>query len=194
MMEYSVAVIIPLLRACRRAERCRQGGGVSGVHAHAQKHGQRTGGLHDEELHTDDDQGVLHAHKLASLSFAKILLNSCHRSRPLPAARNAGVEGFCSSSASCQRPELCKLQIIWHWRRGELVNGVQVPEHTWGEDVKVYLNDYDSWSNGLFGDARSMANYRHIEVAWMRQRSYTRWALEALEEGSSAVRDQQSFS
>ncbi|CAL8470098.1 g9640 [Coccomyxa elongata] len=63
---------------------------------------------------------------------------------------------------------------------------VKVPEHTWGPDVKVYLNDYANWSNDLFEAVRSSENYNYMEAAWTRQRSYTRWALEALKEGSSA--------
>lgn len=65
---------------------------------------------------------------------------------------------------------------------------MQVPEHTWGPDAKVYLNDYANWSNELFEAVRSSENYNYMEAAWTRQRSYTRWALEALKEGSSAVR------
>ena len=65
---------------------------------------------------------------------------------------------------------------------------LQVPEHTWGPDVKVYLNDYDNWSNELFEAVRGSENYNVMEAAWTRQRSYTRWALEALKDGSSAVR------
>ena len=26
----------------------------------------------------------------------------------------------------------------------------QVPEHTWGEDIKIYLDDYANWTNAQF--------------------------------------------
>lgn len=27
---------------------------------------------------------------------------------------------------------------------------LQVPEHTWGEDIKIYLDDYVNWTNAQF--------------------------------------------
>ncbi|KAK9915574.1 hypothetical protein WJX75_001002 [Coccomyxa subellipsoidea] len=62
---------------------------------------------------------------------------------------------------------------------------IKVPEHTWGPDVKVYLNDYDNWSNDLFAEMRGMDNYQYMEDAWTRQASYSEWAMQALEWGSS---------
>jgi hypothetical protein len=57
-----------------------------------------------------------------------------------------------------------------------------VPEHTWGVDIKTYLPDYADWSNAQL-DAQ-LANktdmFIYTETAWTRQRSYTRYALQAL--------------
>ena len=60
---------------------------------------------------------------------------------------------------------------------------MQVPEHTWGVDIKVYLNDYANWSNEELQAqiAGRSPNYMYCVDAWIRQRSYTRWALEALD-------------
>lgn len=68
-----------------------------------------------------------------------------------------------------------------------VANAAQVPEHTWGPDVKVYLNDYDNWSNDLFAEMRGTDNYQYMEDAWTRQASYSEWAMQALEWGSSEV-------
>ncbi len=62
---------------------------------------------------------------------------------------------------------------------------LQVPEHTWGPDVKVYLNDYTNWSNDAFAAVQGQQNYIYMTNAWTRQASYNRWALEALKEASS---------
>ncbi|EIE25882.1 hypothetical protein COCSUDRAFT_46416 [Coccomyxa subellipsoidea C-169] len=62
---------------------------------------------------------------------------------------------------------------------------IKVPEHTWGPDVKVYLNDYTNWSNDAFAAVQGQQNYIYMTNAWTRQASYNRWALEALKEASS---------
>ena len=54
-------------------------------------------------------------------------------------------------------------------------------------DIKTYLPDYATWSNAQLDLA--LANrtdmFIYTEAAWTRQRSYTRWALQAL--GSSSA-------
>ncbi len=62
---------------------------------------------------------------------------------------------------------------------------MQVPEHTWGVDTKIYLGDYSSWTNAQLQAqiAAHQPNYTYTIDAWIRQRSYTRWALEALDAG-----------
>jgi hypothetical protein len=63
----------------------------------------------------------------------------------------------------------------------------QVPEHTWGVDIKTYLPDYANWTNTEFeGQLAGRAeDYVYTQGAWTRQRAYTRWALQAL--GTSAA-------
>ena len=60
---------------------------------------------------------------------------------------------------------------------------MQVPEHTWGVDIKIYLDDYSSWTDAQLQAqiAAHQPNYTYTIDAWIRQRSYTRWALEALD-------------
>ena len=62
---------------------------------------------------------------------------------------------------------------------------MQVPEHTWGVDTKIYLDDYSSWTDAQLQAqiAAHQPNYTYTIDAWIRQRSYTRWALEALDAG-----------
>ena len=61
--------------------------------------------------------------------------------------------------------------------------GMQVPEHTWGVDIKIYLDDYADWSNEELQRQIAARDPRYVYTvdAWIRQRSYTRWALEALD-------------
>ena len=60
---------------------------------------------------------------------------------------------------------------------------MQVPEHTWGVDIKIYLDDYANWTNAELQRQIATREPRYIYTidAWIRQRSYTRWALEALD-------------
>ena len=62
-------------------------------------------------------------------------------------------------------------------------SGLQVPEHTWGVDIKIYLDDYSDWTNAELQRQIAARDPRYMYTidAWMRQRSYTRWALEALD-------------
>lgn len=58
----------------------------------------------------------------------------------------------------------------------------QVPEHTWGLDTKKALPDYRNWSNAAFHAALDDGNVAFIDTAaaWVRQRGYMRWSLDAL--------------
>ena len=60
---------------------------------------------------------------------------------------------------------------------------MQGPEHTWGVDIKVFLDDYADWTNTELQAQIAAHNPRFVYTidAWIRQRSYTRWALEALD-------------
>lgn len=58
----------------------------------------------------------------------------------------------------------------------------QVPEHTWGVDIKATIADYANWSNKQFHDllASRAQNFENAVVSWQRQARYVDWALEAL--------------
>ncbi|CAL5218578.1 g272 [Coccomyxa viridis] len=60
---------------------------------------------------------------------------------------------------------------------------IKVPEHTWGVDIKIYLDDYADWTNTELQRQIAAREPRFVYTvdAWIRQRSYTRWALEALD-------------
>jgi len=61
---------------------------------------------------------------------------------------------------------------------------LKVPEHTWGNDIKKSLAEYDpeSWTNAKFRAALASGkeNYARTVEAWRRQRAYLKWAVEAL--------------
>ena len=59
---------------------------------------------------------------------------------------------------------------------------IQVPEHTWGLDVKTHLHDWVNYSAASFQSARSGENYRKMEASWEEQRRYLTDAVAALPE------------
>jgi hypothetical protein len=64
---------------------------------------------------------------------------------------------------------------------------LKIPEHTWGVDTKEYPGDYSRWSNIELKDALE-SNVKEFTVAvesWHRQRAYTQWAVEELQEASA---------
>ena len=66
---------------------------------------------------------------------------------------------------------------------------LQVPEHTWGVDVKTDLADDVSWSNAAFHAALAKNQDDHYGVtvqSWQRQAGYLDWAVAAL---TPAMRD-----
>lgn len=58
----------------------------------------------------------------------------------------------------------------------------QIPEHTWGADVKAAMPDYRNWSNADFHGALAAGRYSDAVHCWRRQRAYLDWGLEALSE------------
>jgi Domain of unknown function (DUF5054) len=61
-------------------------------------------------------------------------------------------------------------------------NARQIPEHTWGADVKAAMPDYRNWSNADFHTALAAGHYSDAVHCWRRQRAYLDWGLEALSE------------
>lgn len=56
----------------------------------------------------------------------------------------------------------------------------QVPEHTWGADVKKAMPDYRNWTNADFHTALATGAYEDAVHCWKRQRAYLDWGLQAL--------------
>eukprot|EP00884_Botryococcus_braunii_P006941 jgi/Botrbrau1/16248/Bobra.0066s0033.1 len=58
----------------------------------------------------------------------------------------------------------------------------EVPEHTWGPDVKTFLPDFHNWDNPAFHARLEMKEsiYMDVTYAWQRQRSYIQWAADAI--------------
>jgi len=57
---------------------------------------------------------------------------------------------------------------------------LKIGEHTWGLDVKTFLNDTQNWTNVQFEAARSQPNYQLLVEAWIEQRSFLYNAVAAL--------------
>lgn len=55
-----------------------------------------------------------------------------------------------------------------------------VPEHTWGLDIKVHLNDFTNYAAPQFKAQREADNFRKVEASWQEQRAYLDRAVEAL--------------
>lgn len=54
-------------------------------------------------------------------------------------------------------------------------------EHTWGKDVKTYLNDWVNWDNKAFVAHLNTSPYQDMIASWVEQRSWgIRYPLEAL--------------
>lgn len=58
---------------------------------------------------------------------------------------------------------------------------LMVPEHTWGMDEKLYLDDYATYARAQFEDARQRPNFRTFAASWAEQRAYLDAALAALD-------------
>jgi hypothetical protein len=56
-----------------------------------------------------------------------------------------------------------------------------VPEHTWGMDEKIYLDDYQNYTRAQFDSVRASPRYQTFAASWAEQRAYIDSALAALE-------------
>ena len=54
---------------------------------------------------------------------------------------------------------------------------IMVPEHTWGMDTKLYLNDPEHYDKASFNEVRAQGRYDVIEASWEEQRDYVRNAI-----------------
>lgn len=57
---------------------------------------------------------------------------------------------------------------------------LQIPEHTWGLDVKTHLADYENYRTDLFNAVRAQPNFQKLEASWQEQRAYVDEAVDAL--------------
>eukprot|EP00027_Filamoeba_sp_ATCC50430_P016410 CAMPEP_0168573388 /NCGR_PEP_ID=MMETSP0413-20121227/18503_1 /TAXON_ID=136452 /ORGANISM="Filamoeba nolandi, Strain NC-AS-23-1" /LENGTH=745 /DNA_ID=CAMNT_0008606625 /DNA_START=90 /DNA_END=2324 /DNA_ORIENTATION=- len=53
-------------------------------------------------------------------------------------------------------------------------------EHTWGLDVKTFLDDWENWSNEQFESVKQNDNYQLLVNAWVEQRDYVYNAIQIL--------------
>ncbi|MFL5659483.1 MAG: DUF5054 domain-containing protein, partial [Ktedonobacteraceae bacterium] len=58
---------------------------------------------------------------------------------------------------------------------------LMIPEHTWGMDVKRYLDDWTHYLPAQLRSVRQQENFRQIEASWQEQRIYLHDAIAALE-------------
>ena len=56
-----------------------------------------------------------------------------------------------------------------------------IPEHTWGGDEKVFLNDRYNYKRELFDIAKNTEKYKNFEKTWEEQRGYISKAVDALD-------------
>lgn len=64
-----------------------------------------------------------------------------------------------------------------------------VPEHTWGMDIKVHLNDHVSFSADEVAAQRDTPRFRKVARSWDEQRGYVRAALKTLDAPRRAEAD-----
>src|SRR5262249_22530324 len=57
---------------------------------------------------------------------------------------------------------------------------IMVPEHTWGMDIKLHLNDFEHYAREPFNVARNRPNFQKFESSWQEQRDYLEMAVNAL--------------
>jgi hypothetical protein len=57
---------------------------------------------------------------------------------------------------------------------------LMVPEHTWGMDIKTHLEDFATYAQPAFTQARQSPNFQRVERSWDEQRQYLRDAVSAL--------------
>jgi hypothetical protein len=65
-------------------------------------------------------------------------------------------------------------------------NLLLVAEHTWGKDVKLYLDDWEHWHRKDLESLRTTAVCRSFEESWNEQRAYLDRAVECLPAGLRA--------
>jgi hypothetical protein len=57
---------------------------------------------------------------------------------------------------------------------------LMIPEHTWGLDEKMHLDDYVNYDAASFRKARKLPHFQKFESSWAEQRGYLTSALDAL--------------
>jgi hypothetical protein len=88
-------------------------------------------------------------------------------SDPLKTAKYRAMQrefDACISDGSCDKSD----PRVMNFTTQFLKNG----EHTWGEDVKLFLNDTKNWYNEDFNAVKHQPNYDAIINSWREQRMY----------------------
>src|SRR5262249_34195 len=57
---------------------------------------------------------------------------------------------------------------------------MMLPEHTWGMDIKMHLNDYEHYARDHFNTARTRPNFQKFQSSPPGQRDYLKTAVDAL--------------
>eukprot|EP01114_Cavostelium_apophysatum_P014791 TRINITY_DN3921_c0_g1_i1.p1 TRINITY_DN3921_c0_g1~~TRINITY_DN3921_c0_g1_i1.p1 ORF type:complete len:770 (+),score=169.72 TRINITY_DN3921_c0_g1_i1:47-2311(+) len=98
-------------------------------------------------------------------------------SDPLKAAQFRAISRV--RSACLQTPVCQEIKNTSQWRNFDLLL-MKVAEHTWGLDVKTFLNDWGNWSNAAFEKVRTLPNYELMINSWIEQRQFIVNAVAAL--------------
>eukprot|EP01116_Phalansterium_solitarium_P008699 TRINITY_DN22658_c0_g1_i1.p1 TRINITY_DN22658_c0_g1~~TRINITY_DN22658_c0_g1_i1.p1 ORF type:complete len:757 (+),score=184.44 TRINITY_DN22658_c0_g1_i1:92-2362(+) len=89
----------------------------------------------------------------------------------------ARVQAKCVESKKCRfdDPTFANFSRIFY----------KVYEHTWGMDVKNFLDDWSDWSNEDFQRMLNTTNYTRMTDSWDEQRAYISYAVTALSANAS---------
>ncbi|XP_062498804.1 uncharacterized protein LOC134176140 [Corticium candelabrum] len=80
--------------------------------------------------------------------------------------------------SNCLQQKQCSLTDYRFFNFSRLL--IKGAEHTWGNDVKKYLNDYKNWHNDQFHALLDKPNYVAMVTSWQEQRD---WAINYAVEG-----------
>lgn len=83
--------------------------------------------------------------------------------------------------SECEEQEKCSITDYRFFNFSRLL--IKGAEHTWGYDVKKYLNDFKNWHNDQFHPLLNKPNYVGMVRSWQEQRNWSiAYSIEALED------------
>ncbi|MBN2354757.1 DUF5054 domain-containing protein [candidate division KSB1 bacterium] len=148
------------------------------------------------EIYSDLQQQFPNALIVAStLNKVAEDLNKIHKNLPVVTQElgDTWIHGVASDPWKISRfRELCRLRKAW-LKNGEFSLGdsidfgfglplLMIAEHTWGLDVKSFLQDWGIYRVNELAVARSKENFQKMETSWKEKRSYLNDAMLALPE------------